>query len=43
MTDRYVQVPIKKEVQTRLKAMKGPESYSTYIARILLSGSKDDE
>ena len=37
----YVQVPIKKETQIRLKAMKGQESYTNYVEKLLRSGSKN--
>jgi len=43
MTDRYVQVPIKKEIQIKLRAMKGQESYSNYLEKLMRSGSKQDE
>ena len=37
----YVQVPIKKETQIRLKAMKGAESYTNYLDKLMRSGSKN--
>ncbi len=39
----YVQVPIKKDIQVKFKAMKGQESYSNYLEKLMRSGSKQDE
>jgi len=37
----YVQVPVKKETATRLKALKGQESYSNYLEKLMRVGSKN--
>ncbi len=39
----YVQVPIKKDIQVKFKAMKGQESYSNYLDRLMRVGSKQDD
>jgi len=42
MTERLTQIPITTEIRTKLKSMKGLESYSNYIGRLMLVGSKQD-
>ena len=42
MTQRDPQIPVKNEIKIRLKALKGQESYSTYLDRLMRSGSKND-
>ena len=37
----YVQVPLKKDIQLRFKAMKGQESYSNYLDKLMRSGNKN--
>ena len=43
MAIRDPQIPLKEDIKTKLKAMKGSESYSTYISKLMLSGSKRDD
>jgi len=42
MAERDPQIPVKSEIKTKLKALKGTESYSNYLDRLMRSGSKDD-
>ena len=39
----YAYVPIEKAVRDKVRALKGSESYSTYISRLMRSGSKQDD
>ena len=39
MTQRDPQIPVKNEIKIKLKALKGSESYSVYLDRLLRSGS----
>ena len=40
MSERKVEIPISKEVRTKLKAMKGIDSYNDYLDRLMQVGSK---
>jgi len=42
MAERDPQIPVKSEIKTKLKALKGSDSYSEYLARLMRSGNKDD-
>jgi len=38
MEDRYVQVPIKKDIQLKWKALKGQDSYSNNLEKLMRTG-----
>ena len=40
MSIRLTQIPISEEVRTKLKAMKGLDSYDNYINRLMRVGNK---
>lgn len=40
--ERPAQIPIEADVRNKLKALKGRDSYSIYIDRLMRAGSKDD-
>ena len=42
MSERKVEIPISAEIRTKLKALKGSDSYSEYLGRLMRSGNKDD-
>lgn len=42
MTERPAYIPIERQIQTKLKALKGSDSYSEYLGRLMRSGNKDD-
>jgi len=43
MTIRDPQIPVKEEIKTKLKALKGTDSYSEFLDRLMRSGNKQDE
>ena len=40
MSERLSQIPIKEEIRTRLKELKGVDSYSEYLDKLTRAGSK---
>ena len=43
MTERPAYIPIEREIQTKLKALKGSDSYSEYLDRLMRSVSRKDD
>ena len=39
--NKFIQVPIEKPVRDRLKALKGTDTYSQYLDRLMRSGNKE--
>ena len=39
----YAYVPIEKQVRDKVRALKGSESYSRYIDRLMRSGNKQND
>jgi len=42
MGERNVDLSVTNEIRERIKAMKGNDSYSVYLDKLMRSGSKDD-
>jgi len=43
MTTRDPQIPVKEVIKIKLKALKGSESYSSYLGKLMKSGNKQDD
>ena len=39
---RSAQIPLEPDVRNRIRALKGSETYSQYLDRLMRSGSKND-
>jgi len=39
---RARQIPVNEDIYLKLKSMKGPDTYSSYIGKMMRSGSKDE-
>ena len=40
MSERKVEIPISREIRTRLKELKGVDSYNEYLDKLTRAGSK---
>ena len=40
--ERSAQIPLESDVRNRLRALKGTDTYSQYLDRLMRSGRKDD-
>jgi len=40
--ERIAQIPLEPSVRNRIRALKGTDTYSQYLDRLIRTGSKDD-
>ena len=40
--ERSAQIPLEPDVRNRIRALKGTETYSQYLDRLMRTGNKDD-